>query len=169
MRTRSRLRGATAATALLAALAMAGCGDSDSDSDPGGGGYGAPDETTTGATASVELTLADTDLGEVLADGEGMTLYLFTEDSGGTSTCYDDCAAAWPPLTVEDRAAVSGGLDEGLVGSIERDDGTTQVTYNGHPLYYWANDTAPGDVNGQGVNDVWYVVDAEGNAVTEAQ
>ncbi|GAB3651386.1 COG4315 family predicted lipoprotein [Glycomyces tarimensis] len=168
MRTTSTRRGARAATVLLtASLALAGCGDSDSGSDPGSG-YGAP-ETDTEAPAGAALALSDTSLGPVLADADGMTLYLFTADEGGTPTCYDDCAAAWPPLLTDGEVAVGEDLDESLAGSVAREDGTMQVTYNSHPLYYWAADTEPGDVDGQGVNDLWYVVDAEGNAVIEAR
>ncbi|MCH7230357.1 hypothetical protein L0U85_05725 [Glycomyces sp. L485] len=170
MEIETKYRGLAAATAMLVAgLALAGCGDDDNDSGSDGDpGYGAPEtEETDGAAEGVELALADTTLGQVIADADGMTLYLFTPDEGGESTCYDECAEAWPPLTGEGDASVAEGLDESLVGSVERDDGSMQVTYNSHPLYYWANDVAPGDVTGQGVNDVWYVLDAEGNAVTE--
>jgi predicted lipoprotein with Yx(FWY)xxD motif len=89
---------------------------------------------------------------------------MFMPDAqGDTSQCNDQCADAWPPL--EEIAEVGDGLDQALVGSITRADGTTQGTYNGWPLYYFSGDSAPGDVNGQGVNDVWWVVDATGTPV----
>jgi predicted lipoprotein with Yx(FWY)xxD motif len=99
-------------------------------------------------------------LGQYLVGGNGMTLYLFTNDEPNLSNCTGGCAAAWPPLLIEDGATPVGG--EGVLGALgitEREDGARQVTYNGFPLYYWASDVAPGDTTGHGVNDVWFVVD----------
>lgn len=109
------------------------------------------------------------DLGQILVDGEGYTLYVFMNDSVGTSNCYDNCAESWPPLLAEGEVAVGNGLDSDLIGTTTRDDGTTQVTYNGRPLYYFYDDNNVGDVNGQGSNDVWYVVSAAGEAVGATQ
>lgn len=117
-------------------------------------------ETTTAEAATTGFTVQVTthpEYGVILTDDEGMTLYLFTQDSEGESTCYDDCAEAWPPLTVEGSVSVPDGLP-GEVGTTERRDGSMQVTYNGMPLYYFANDQQPGDATGQGANDVWFVV-----------
>lgn len=130
-----------------------------------------PADTTPAAAAGpVSLALADTGLGEVVVDGAGMTLYAFAIDEGGTSACYDDCAVAWPPLLVESLDAVEfgDGLDPGLFSTTERDDGTVQLVMGDWPLYYWQNDEAPGDTNGQAVNDVWWVVDASGALITTA-
>ncbi|WP_199036551.1 COG4315 family predicted lipoprotein [Glycomyces salinus] len=171
MRRVFRKSGLGAAAAILAAaMALAACGDGDDGGSDGGGGYGGvPDtdgeEETTTEAASATVATGETSLGEVLVDGEGMTLYLFTDDTDGTSTCYEQCEENWPPLLVEGTADVGGAADEALLGTTERDDGSTQVTYNDWPLYYWAADTAPGDVDGQGVGGVWFVLDAEGNAV----
>lgn len=98
------------------------------------------------------------ELGPFLTDAAGMTLYIFTNDEPGVSNCSGDCAAAWPPLTVEEgeNPTLAAGIS-GMLGVIEREDGTRQVTYNGWPLYYWMNDAAPGDATGQGRNDVWWV------------
>lgn len=117
-----------------------------------------------GAEASVTVDTASTDLGEILVDGDGMTLYLFDNDSEGQSACTGDCAATWPPLTGEPEAA--GGADESLLGTITRDDGSTQVTYDGLPLYLYAPDSEPGDVSGQGVGGVWWVVGPDGSRIT---
>lgn len=108
---------------------------------------------------------ASTDLGTILVDAKGMTLYLFTKDTqnSGKSTCEGQCLAAWPPLLGEPKAGK--GADKSLLGTITRTDGTTQATYNGWPLYYWAKDSAPGDTTGQGVNGVWWVLNAAGDAV----
>lgn len=123
-------------------------------------------ETTMAPTAAGDaIATATTDLGSILVDPDGMTLYLFMPDAQGESTCYDDCAANWPAFTGATTAA--DGADAGLVGTTERTDGTTQVTYNGWPLYYFAADAAAGDTNGQGVGGVWFVVDATGNAVED--
>jgi predicted lipoprotein with Yx(FWY)xxD motif len=97
------------------------------------------------------------ELGEFLTDAEGMTLYLFTNDEPGVSNCSDDCLANWPAFSAEEPLTLPEGVP-GTLGTITRDDGTTQVTYNDWPLYYWVGDEAPGDTNGQGVGDVWFVV-----------
>ncbi|HEX6257820.1 MAG TPA: hypothetical protein VFZ70_18575, partial [Euzebyales bacterium] len=112
---------------------------------------------------AIEVT--DSDLGEILVDGEGMTLYVFDNDTDGNSTCYDDCEANWPAFTGD--VSAGDGVDDGLLGSSERDDGTMQVTYDGQPLYYFAGDQAPGDLNGQAVGDIWWVVDPDGQKITE--
>ena len=127
--------------------------------------------TTTEATTTTsqaeatgsQVMVADSSLGSILVDGDGNTLYLFTPDNQGDSVCYDQCEAAWPPL-VDDFAA-GDGTDASLLGTAPRTDGTDQITYNGWPLYYFANDATPGDVNGQGVNDVWYVLSADGTGI----
>jgi predicted lipoprotein with Yx(FWY)xxD motif len=123
-------------------------------------------ETTSGESsggAAMTLTTADSDLGTILVDDGGKTLYLFVPDAQGASTCYDDCEANWPPFAGE--VSAGEGVDESLLGTTERTDGTVQATYNGWPLYYFAADAAAGETNGQGISDVWWVVDAEGNAI----
>lgn len=126
-----------------------------------------PAEEEPEMAAGAVVTVAGTDLGEVLVDGDGMTLYLFEPDAQGDPTCYDDCAAAWPPLLTDADPTAGDGADAGLLGTAERDDGSTQVTYDGWPLYHWAADEAPGDTNGQGINDVWWVVTADGSPVKD--
>ena len=124
----------------------------------------APNTTTSeAAVADGLVALADSSLGSILVDGDGNVLYLFTPDEQGESVCYDECAGFWPPLVGEFEAG--DGVDAALMGSATRTDGSEQVTYNGWPLYYFANDAAPGDTNGQGVNEVWYVLDAAGNGI----
>ena len=100
----------------------------------------------------------DPALGPFLTDPEGKTLYLFTKDTTpGESTCYEQCAQNWPPFTAAEPLTLPGNV-EGELTTISRTDGTTQVAYNGIPLYYFARDEQPGDTNGQGVGDVWFVV-----------
>lgn len=120
--------------------------------------------TVSGSSAmSSSIEVASTDLGEMLVDGDGNSLYLFIPDAQGDSTCYDDCEANWPPLT--DGAEAGPDVDAALIGSTTRTDGSDQVTYNGWPLYYFAGDAAPGDTNGQGLNDVWFVVSPAGEPI----
>jgi predicted lipoprotein with Yx(FWY)xxD motif len=104
-------------------------------------------------------------LGAFLADDQGRTLYLFTKDTKGTSSCYDKCAAAWPPLMSSDQLKMRDGVSADLISTTVRTDGSMQVTYNGWPLYYFAADKASGDVNGQAVGKVWWVVSGEGNPI----
>jgi len=109
------------------------------------------------ATAS-ELTVSETSAGSALAGEGGMTLYIFDNDTGGESSCYDSCATNWPPLLVEGGAEPTAG--EGVTGDIgvtARTDSTVQVTYNGMPLYFFAADSAPGDATGDGVGGVWHI------------
>jgi predicted lipoprotein with Yx(FWY)xxD motif len=119
---------------------------------------------TTPAAGEATVATAESELGTILVDGEGLTLYMFMPDNQGPSSCEGDCLAAWPSLT--GPATAGEGVDESLLGTAARpDDGTEQVTYNGWPLYYFAQDSAPGDVNGQGVGDVWFVVDPAGEPI----
>ncbi|HEY3015095.1 MAG TPA: hypothetical protein VGJ41_08295 [Nocardioides sp.] len=136
----------------VVAVGLAGCGNNSNDGGPG------PDSST--------IKISDTSLGPVLTDGAGMTLYLYTPDSGGKSVCEAACLAAWPAL--EGKPAAGDGVDAALIGTITRDDGATQATYSGHPLYYYADDSSAGDVNGQQTGGVWYAVSASGSAVQGA-
>jgi predicted lipoprotein with Yx(FWY)xxD motif len=104
-------------------------------------------------------------LGSFLVDDKGMTLYLFTKDTPNTSVCYDKCAVAWPPLLTTGAPVAGQGVDASKFGTTTRKDGSMQVTYNGWPLYYYEKDKAPGDVTGQGVGGVWYVVSAAGEQI----
>lgn len=117
-----------------------------------------------------EIESDDSAFGPILTDQRGNTLYAFLPDEQGPSTCYDDCAATWPPFMAKGELEVSGNdedpTDAGLLGTARRDDGGQQVTYNGWPLYRFANDQGPGDTNGQGVGEVWYVVSPEGDPIT---
>ena len=94
---------------------------------------------------------AQTSAGEVLTDAKGMTLYTFDKDTAGTSNCYDKCAVNWPPLI-----AAAGAAADDEYTLIERKDGTMQWAYDGKPLYLWIKDAKPGDMTGDGVNDVWH-------------
>jgi predicted lipoprotein with Yx(FWY)xxD motif len=101
----------------------------------------------------------DANLGDILVDGKGMTLYRFEKDQANVSNCYDQCAANWPPLLIAAGKEASAGQGvTGKLGVIERTDGSRQVTYNGLPLYYFIKDTKAGDTTGQNVGQVWFIV-----------
>lgn len=111
------------------------------------------------------MKLGQTTLGSVLVDPHGMTLYMFTPDTSTTSVCNGQCAAIWPPLLLNGKLRAAAGLQTSLLGTIQRADGTTQVTYAGHPLYFFAKDTQPGDTKGQGLFGKWYVLSAAGTPI----
>jgi predicted lipoprotein with Yx(FWY)xxD motif len=152
---------ATATVIPLVAFAASGCGSN------GTSGSTAPPRTASGhpATFGVEN---NGDLGRILADRRGRTLYLFQRDSHGESACTGECAAAWPPLRAAGKPVAGAGASAARVGTTPRSDGARQITYNGHPLYTYAADRKPGEVNGQGLNTfggLWYAVNPAGQQV----
>jgi predicted lipoprotein with Yx(FWY)xxD motif len=118
--------------------------------------------TSTAASAGRQATIQianNPKLGKILVNHAGFTLYVFKNDSPGQSTCSGGCAKVWPPLTIaKDAHPTAGAGVKGLLGVIQRSDGSYQVTYNGAPLYLYAGDTKAGETNGQGLNNLWYVV-----------
>lgn len=160
-----RTRIALIPVALIATAIAAGCGSNGDQADGPGYGYGAPPPTTEPAAAPATVSTATGDLGTYLVGPDGRTLYLFEQDGGTKSTCYGACATAWPPLLTTDAAKAAGEAKAGLLGTTTRDDGTAAVTYAGHPLYYYAGDTEPGDTTGQGSRDAWYVLAPSGEAI----
>ncbi|WP_267640766.1 COG4315 family predicted lipoprotein [Haloarchaeobius amylolyticus] len=170
VRTRRSLLAASAS-----ALALAGCLGDDA-----GAGTDTDTQTDTQTTTDTQ-TATDTgtsmmgptvqvrshpDLGDILVGPEGMTLYMFDQDSKGSgeSACSGGCASAWPPLTVDGEATAGDGVSASL-STFDRGDGTMQVAAAGWPLYYYANDGSPGDATGQAVNDVWWVLRPDGTPV----
>jgi predicted lipoprotein with Yx(FWY)xxD motif len=153
--------------ALVGAVVIAGCG--------GGGSSSSSSETETssgGESASTSSggsgTIAGAEvsgLGQVLVDSEGMTVYEFTVDKGTTSECYGACEAAWPPVTASGKPTAGEGAMSSALGTTKRKDGTMQVTYEGHPLYTFTGDTAPGEANGNEDEGTWFVLDEAGSAV----
>jgi len=177
---------ALAAGLTAAALIAAGCGSSGSGSSSpttsgaassgaaaGSYGYGgaktAPPATAPAASSGrATVRTATTPLGTILVDDSGRTLYLFERDTGTTSTCDGACASDWPPLTTDGRAAAGGDARAALLGTTRRADGTTEVTYAGHPLYHYAGDSGPGETNGQELDlygAEWYVLAPSGMKV----
>ena len=124
-------------------------------------------QTTSSPTPTTEpsIAVASSSLGDIVVDGQGRTLYLFMRDTGGTSSCTGGCATTWPPHVVTGTPQAGEGVNASLLATTSRDDGSTQVTYNGHPLYRFANDTAPGDTKGQGIGGNWFVVSPAGEAI----
>jgi predicted lipoprotein with Yx(FWY)xxD motif len=181
--------------ALLAvpALAVAGCGGGGSSStgsygseessnsnaaseSSGGGGYGygssgASKSASSQGGASITVSSAS-GVGKVLVDSEGMTVYYFEKDKqgGSSSTCNGACAAAWPPVATSGSAQAGEGAQASKLGTIKRSDGTTQVTYNGWPLYTYVKDTTPGEANGTDVKAFggsWYPLHSNGEKAGE--
>ncbi|WP_433498294.1 COG4315 family predicted lipoprotein [Sphaerimonospora sp. CA-214678] len=116
-------------------------------------------------TGPAKVDVAQTSLGTILVGTEGRTLYLFTEDKKDKSTCSAACAAAWPPALTLGTPQAGTGVNASMLGTLKREDGATQITYNKHPLYYYAKDQKAGDTAGQDVKDFsgeWYAVTPEG-------
>lgn len=151
---------ALVATAL--ALAVSGCGGGNSTSaNTSSGGY----TKTATKSSSNTVTTKPSSVGTILAGAGGRTLYLFEADSSGKSACSGACAGAWPPLTVTGKPTASGAAEQSKLGTIKRGDGSTQVTYAGHPLYYYVKDTTADDVNGNAVEAFgaeWYALTPSG-------
>ena len=161
-----------AALSLIAfALIVAGCGGSSSSS------YSStqPNKTTASNAAGSANTAGATvaaagnpELGTVLVDSQGFTVYNFAKDRGTMSSCYGACAEFWPPVTTEGAPSSGGGAQSSKLGTTKRKDGTVQVTYAGHPLYTFAEDQQPGEANGNGITAfgaVWNALNQSGTAV----
>jgi predicted lipoprotein with Yx(FWY)xxD motif len=162
------------------ALAIAGCGGSSSSSTAGTAGSTAGNEAEAGGKTveaapdagqgTTVVSLGDAEgVGMVLVESKGMTLYDFRKDEGTTSSCYDACAGFWPPLLTKGDPQPSNGTSASQLGTTERKDGTMQVTYAGHPLYTFVEDTKPGEANGNDIDKFggeWYALDKDGEEPT---
>jgi predicted lipoprotein with Yx(FWY)xxD motif len=125
-----------------------------------------PPASSSPAMAATTISVAtNAKLGQILVDGSGRTVYLFEADKGTTSVCYTDCAAAWPPVLTHGAPVAGSGANASLLGTTTRKDGSLEVTYNGHPLYFFIADKNTGDVTGQDLNNFgggWYVLSPSG-------
>jgi predicted lipoprotein with Yx(FWY)xxD motif len=154
------------------ALIVAGCGGGGSQSggtNAAGAGYGAGTPAKSSASGAM-VGVARSGLGSTLVDAKGRTLYLFEADKAAKSTCYGACAGAWPPLTTTAAPKAGPRVAASELGTTKRTDGTTEVTYHGHPLYYYAGDDQPGATTGQGLDQFgaeWYVLAPSGNKIDE--
>jgi predicted lipoprotein with Yx(FWY)xxD motif len=128
------------------------------------GGSGAAAAPAGPATVSAKTGA----LGTYLTDGSGKSLYLYTPDTSSASTCYGQCVAFWPALLTTGAPQAGTGATAGMLGTSPRTDGTTQVTYNGHPLYYFKGDKAAGDTSGQGKEGTWFLLTPAGTQIGAA-
>jgi predicted lipoprotein with Yx(FWY)xxD motif len=153
---------------VVVAIAIAGCGGSNSHSGTSTAAQAAANSGTRAPAASDTLAVRNTKLGRILVDSRGRSLYLFEQDKGTTSTCYGACASLWPPLTVSGSPKVAAGIVASKLGTTKRKDGHSELTYNGHPLYYYAGDQKAGDTTGEGLNQFgapWDVLSAAGKGI----
>jgi predicted lipoprotein with Yx(FWY)xxD motif len=151
-----------AVACLVGSLGLAACGSGDDTTST------AAAPAPSGSAAVIDLG-DNSDLGQILVDGSGRTLYLFEkDDEGDESYCSGDCAEEWPPLTTKGQPQAGDGVDAAKLTTFQREDGSTQVAYDDHPLYLYAGDESAGDANGNGIDDFgaeWYALDAGGQTV----
>ena len=171
--------GVPLAAALLAAAACGSSASSSSAASGGaaasssGNGYGSGTSSSAPAAAGAAAVIGTRtgSAGAFLVNGSGRTVYMFAKDSTNQSACSGACASAWPPVTTTGAATVSGGAKASDLSTITRADGTKQVTYDGHALYYFAGDSSAGQTNGQGVDGFgakWWLVAPTGSVITTA-
>jgi predicted lipoprotein with Yx(FWY)xxD motif len=156
------------AAPLVIAVAVVGCAGSSSSYSSGPNGSTVP---ASGSKGAAVVGVGQTSLGPVLVDGNGRTLYLFEKDTGSESTCGGECASFWPPLITTGKPLARDGALASKLGMTERTDGKTEVSYNGHPLYYYVGDTKAGDTTGQGLDlfgAEWNVLSAAGTKIEAA-
>jgi predicted lipoprotein with Yx(FWY)xxD motif len=158
------------AAAAVAALAVVAAACSGAGYTSGAGGYGAAPAPSSAPPAGAVVELRGSALGQILVDGQGRTLYLFEADQAAHSNCNGGCASAWPPYLSNGAPKAGTGVAGGQLGTIMRSDdsGGTQVTYHGHPLYYYVGDNEPGVTAGQGLDQFgakWYVLGANGDKI----
>jgi predicted lipoprotein with Yx(FWY)xxD motif len=151
-----------ALSAVIAACSSGGASPSAAAPSAAAPSAAAPSAEASAPAAGTTIALADSSLGKILVDSKGMTLYMFDPDAAGTPTCYDACAATWPALLADGTPTAGTGLDAAKLSTVDRTDGGKQVKFGTWPLYFFAADKAPGDTNGQGQGDKWFVVGADG-------
>jgi predicted lipoprotein with Yx(FWY)xxD motif len=153
-----------AATAAGLTVAMAGCGSSSGDTNTTDTGAEAATSAPSGGTATVAVA-DNPDLGQILVDSQGRTVYLFEKDEANESYCSGACAQEWPPLTTAGSPKAGNGVDAGKLDTVKRDDGSTQVVFDGHPLYLYAGDKMQGDATGNELDEFgaeWYALQPSG-------
>ena len=157
---------AAIAVVMLGLTSCSSGDDTSTDESNYGGGYGSTQESPE-ATEGLGLATTETDLGTIVVDSEGMTVYQFDSDEqgSGTSTCEGQCLQNWPAVPGSEDTELDGVTGE--VDVITGTDGKPQLTLDGWPLYYYAADENPGDTTGQGVNDIWWVVSPAGEPIRD--
>lgn len=172
-----RIRAGAIAAVLGVSVLVAACGGSSSSggssaSTPASSGASTSKATATATSAKgVSIVTASGKHGTYLAGAGGRALYLWEGDKGGMSNCSGACAQVWPPLTTKSKPIAGSGVTASKLGTVKRSDGTLQVTYSGHPLYYFAEDSGPGTTLGQasdGFGADWWIVAPSGAAITSA-
>ena len=151
--------------AIASALLAAACGGTSATT---AASSPSPSSASSPATTGTTIAVATSKLGQIVVDGKGMTVYLFVVDTGTTSSCYTSCAALWPPVLTTGAPQAGAGATASLLGTTTRTDGKVEVTYAGHPLYYFVQDKAAGDTTGQGINGfggLWWVLSPAGAAI----
>lgn len=165
-------RAALIAPAFVAGLLLAACGSGSSNYGAGTPGTTSPSTgaaSSGGVSGAEKLATASGAYGTYLTADSGRSVYVWAADTGSTSNCSSACASAWPPVLTTGAPTVSGSAMSSDLGTVTRSDGSTQVTYKGHPLYYYAGDSAAGQTNGQGNNGFgakWWLVSPAGSAIT---
>jgi predicted lipoprotein with Yx(FWY)xxD motif len=160
--------GAALGVALLAACSSAA---SSSSAPAASSATGTPAAAASGSTTALVITTKTSSAGDFLTNGSGRAIYMWTKDSMNSSACSGGCASAWPPVTTTGALTASGSASMADLSTFTRSDGTKQVAYDGHPLYYFVGDTAPGQISGQGSDGFgakWWLVDPAGTAITAA-
>lgn len=164
-------RAALLAPTVVAGILLSACGS-------GSSNYGASTSGTSPSTATSssggessaeKLATASGTYGTYLTADSGRAVYVWAADTGGTSNCSSACASAWPPVLTTGAPTASGSAMSSDLGTVKRSDGSTQVTYKGHPLYYFAGDSGAGQTNGQGSNGFgakWWLVSPAGSSIT---
>jgi predicted lipoprotein with Yx(FWY)xxD motif len=160
-----------AALALASALVLAACGSSSSSGTSSSSTTTTPSSATSSPRPASVLATKTNSLGTFLVDAKGRALYLWDADHGSMSACNGECATDWPPLTTAGTPTAGGQAKSALLGTTKRSDGSREVTYAGHPLYYFAGDSGPGQTSGQGSDSFgspWWVVSPGGKAIQKS-
>ena len=161
--------GALGAAVVVAACSSAASTGSSAAAPASPAGASSPPSAGASSSGGTVITTAKSSAGTVLTSGSGKAVYLWAKDTGDMSNCTGACAGAWPPVTTTGTATAAGGAKASDIGTITRSDGTRQVTYDGHPLYYFAGDSGPGTATGQGSDCFgapWWLVAPTGSDVT---
>lgn len=163
--------------AMVLATSISGCSSSSHNSSSPAASASASPSSTASADSAAAVTQATVstrkagDLGTILVTQKGRTMYLFEADKSTKSTCYNACAAAWPPVLTTGKPKTGSGAKGNLIGTTKRTGGSTQATYHGHPLYLYAGDSKAGDTHGEGLTQfgaAWYVLSPNGKKVDKS-
>jgi predicted lipoprotein with Yx(FWY)xxD motif len=168
---RSRVSVASMSLAVLALAVLAGCGGGDDTTSAESAGSTPAASSSSSGAATVDVA-DNPELGDILVDSQGRTMYLFEKDESGKSNCSGACAEEWPPVTTQGAPKAGSGVSASMISTVKRDDGSTQVVFDGHPLYLYAGDAMPGDVNGNEVVEFgaeWYALHPDGENAEEEE